>query len=424
MWLGVDWGTNSSKWFLNPGPRSLAGRIHLSRIERRDNRLTFAPDTIDPQCSVLATSLKRRLIEDPLGQSFWDGVRYDTGTSLGVAIVLSLVALLNDATKEASNRGFGGLNSEPIEIGFALPNWFNADDEASRLPFSNLHQAVMVSLKVWKTLRSDDLPGPGHSAYIPEWNDRVLTAKASLASAPDFSQVSSFNPLQLLQTRHCLGNVGWRYIGESSAAGLPYLRSTQVKEEPGLPGLRKLLVIDVGAGSTDVGYLIKTRDRQDNDLLHYLPPAGTLPTAGDNLTSRLREHYRQQGRRITFDEAETEKITTSDWQGFPSVQSWIHDIAFHAQEYIQNVPDEQRLPTPPGLQIILTGGSGLVRGLGDKVLAAVNEVLPASVNAATSLTSAAHLDVSFSDEAETARRAVSIGAADSEMPSLKYRANL
>jgi len=40
---------------------------------------------------------------------------------------------------------------------------------------------------------------------------------------------------------------------ESGAAGLPYLRAMNVELVPGCPGLAKLLVIDVGAGSTDVG---------------------------------------------------------------------------------------------------------------------------------------------------------------------------
>src|SRR5207245_1110851 len=118
---------------------------------------------------------------------------------------------------------------------------------------------------------------------IAEWNKTVTKVKSRMEKHELFSLESGVVPSQLLRKSYRLRNVRWRYIGESCAAGLPYLRSTRVKEEPGLPGLRKLLVVDVGAGSTDIGYMIKTVEKETGrELVHYLPPAGVCTVAGDN----------------------------------------------------------------------------------------------------------------------------------------------
>jgi hypothetical protein len=426
MWLGIDWGTHSSKWFCNlPSASRLAGRIHSSVLERKDNSLCFSPGR-NEQGTRKISSLKGKLILDPLGQSFWDAERPDTGTSLGAATVFSLAALLNDATKEVVKKeGAKDSLATSVEIAFALPNWVNDDDEEARAPFKHFHQAVMVALTLWQNSPQSSLPSPGLSYEITQLEGAVKSAMMTLRTNSDFNPSPPLGPSQLMQRRFELGNVGWRYIGESCAAGLPYLRSTRIKEEPGLPGLRKLLVVDIGAGSTDVGYMIKTiageKAREPGkELLNYLPQAGTLKVAGNVLTERLRAYRHQQGQMITRDEAESEKLSGSGWYKLPFVQSWAREIATHVQTYIQSVPDKTRLSTQPGLQIILTGGSSLVTGLKEQVLENVSEVLPSNVSGATRLTSALMLDIEFEDEVTTARRAVSIGAADRDIPALKY----
>lgn len=420
MWLGVDWGTNSSKWFCNYGPEPLVGKIHSSNLQRNAGNLVFSPIQAEPG-GFRIISLKAKLIVDPLGHDFWHSVRPDTETSLGAATAFSLTTLLNDSTERICQHYQCSALPQPIEIGFALPNWVNDDDEEARAPFKNFHQAVMVAVMLWRRSTFSNSPSPGMPFAINKLNQAVNDAIGELRSNADFDPNPPLGPSQLMQKRYVFENVGWRYIGESCAAGLPYLRSSRVLEERGLPGLRKLLVIDVGAGSTDVGYMIKTLERgSERELLHYFPQAGTLDVAGNKLTGHLRGYYRQQGRVIPFDEAESEKISSGAWHGLPFARSWMREIAEHVQNYIQSVPDKTRLPTNPGLQIILTGGSSVVTGLAEMILTSVNEVLPSQVRGATRLTSAAMLDIQIGDEVTTARRAVSIGAADSDIPALTY----
>jgi hypothetical protein len=95
----------------------------------------------------------------------------------------------------------------------------------------------------------------------------------------------------MTETVYEIDNVKWSYLVESCAAGLPYLRDIIQDIEEAAPagrqGLGKLLIIDVGAGSTDVGYMLRTIGTAEN--LFYFPPAATFEVAGNALTKALRE---------------------------------------------------------------------------------------------------------------------------------------
>src|SRR5205823_653158 len=96
---------------------------------------------------------------------------------------------------------------------------------------------------------------------------------------------------------------------------------------------RKILVIDIGAGSTDAGYMLRTIrvDPKTNEpsqpILIWLPAAAALEMAGTWLTDRIHEDWRQQGRRATREEAEDYKTSgTTDWYSKPYVRKWCGEI--------------------------------------------------------------------------------------------------
>ena len=167
------------------------------------------------------------------------------------------------------------------------------------------------------------------------------------------------------KTSFSLSPVGprWRFIVESGAAGLPYLRAMKANNRTGIAGLAKVLVVDVGAGFTDVGYMLKTSNVTTGaPTLYYFHPASTFAEAGNALTEELVKHHRAQNKPITWAEAEAEKLADTSWHKLPFVQLWIRHICDHVAQYVLGVPDERWLPTPVKLHMIVTGGSGLVPG--------------------------------------------------------------
>lgn len=226
----------------------------------------------------------------------------------------------------------------------------------------------------------------------------------------------------------------WRLAAESCAAGFPKLERLLVDPEEAKKTEDhwvKLLVVDVGAGSTDVGYLVSSRNRDGQLYFNYLTPAPTLNWAGEKLTEMVRDYYRNRGRAIGPEEAEILKVNAPDeWKNEEFVKQWSKRIACHAADYIVSVPDTARLPEPsiPGLRIVLTGGSGVIRDLGldAEVERAVKQALlnrrsdvPTSV---VGRTKSVDLNLDWpSDPIDQGRRAVSIGAGKKTFGDMRYR---
>src|SRR5512146_578786 len=92
--------------------------------------------------------------------------------------------------------------------------------------------------------------------------------------------------------RRGVGVRGLPEVSEQCAAGFPYLlqddRDTfedTLRKFPAARRVRKVLVADVGAGSWDAGYLLRTVRPRDSKgvmrfLLIWLPAADTLELAG------------------------------------------------------------------------------------------------------------------------------------------------
>ena len=263
-YLGIDWGTHSAKWagrFVGDGGFVSNMPLYSSDLARTVDSLTFSPDPATVEEDSLVTSLKERLIQDPLGQDFWGSDRLDTKTSLGEAVAFSLCCLLNDAMAAVSH----------IEgIGFSFPNWLVEDTKAAKAAVEHFRQAVKVAVYLIGHVPSNELPRPQKSFSIIRWKD--LAGQARVRSmGGDGETLSIGNMTQLGFSLPTYAAV-WSFLVESGAAGLPYLRAMDIEPVPGTPGLAKLLVVDVGARVDRRGLYVagpEPQDRTGKILLLY-----------------------------------------------------------------------------------------------------------------------------------------------------------
>ena len=160
IYLGIDWGTHSSKWssriedeegWYDKLP------IYSSNLLRSDGSLLLSPDPDNSDSGCLVTSIKSRLTEDSAEQEFWGTDRPDTRTSLGEAVSFSLCCLLNDAI---SQMGWT-VGSFPIDIGFSFPNWLTGDTTGTEDAVQHFRQAAEVVVGLVGHLPSNCLPLPG-----------------------------------------------------------------------------------------------------------------------------------------------------------------------------------------------------------------------------------------------------------------------
>jgi len=427
--LGIDWGTHSSKWscHIDNVDEGLVGKIHHSTLVRIGDDLIFSPGENVSETHERIDSLKRIIINDPLGQSFWDADRLDTGTSLGEAVSFSICSLLCDAVIELRDKqNICFPTDTEMEIGFSLPNWLRDQDKKSEVALDHFRHAVYASCFIFKEHSSSELPVPGKAYSIEVWKRIVNEA---LKGCKNSDQIEGID--KHIQELHRIDNLKWRYLVESCAAGLPYLRSISLEEEApsGLPGLGKLFVVDVGAGSTDVGYMLRTLNRQGSEQLHYFPPAATFEIAGNQLTDKVREYYEQQGTRMTWQDAENRKLSESGWHDLEFAKNWRDQICRHIRVYVKGIPDYRWLPMEVPLQVVVTGGSGAVPGLKEEIKEALcaglkeRDISQRTINN-TRLINERLSYWTFEHEAEYARRAVSIGASDPNKPELKYLAKM
>lgn len=424
--VGVDWGTHSSKiCIVDPKGGYLAGPLLSSALLHRGDDLVFAPKGKVNE-DELVRSLKSDLIQHSLSVPFWSkDDRPDSGTSLGEAVAFSLICLLSEC-KRLVTKDYGVTDFGQVEVGFALPNWLAEETRKATIAAKHFCEAVTVAVYIVSAETIPELPTPGKPFPIPKikrWLADALIATRDLQSEqPTLEGVN--------KTLFSLRADGprWRFIVESGAAGLPYLRAMRLSNRPGVAGLAKLLVVDVGAGSTDVGYMLKTSNVTTGaPTLYYFHPASTFAEAGNALTEELVKHHRAQNKPITWAEAEAEKIANTNWHNLPFAQLWIRHICEHVAQYILGVPDERWLPQPVKLHLVVTGGSGLVPGLKKQMHDAVIDALArrrfdVHTNQKLSVVPVDKYKPTFNleTEAEVARRAVSFGAADPDKPGFRY----
>jgi hypothetical protein len=423
--LGIDWGTHSSKWACSSGSsRSFMPTMPLynSDLMCEEDSITFSPHDDAGDERSIRRGVKGLLINDPRGTPFWDVDREDTGTSLGEAVAFSMCCLLNDAISSIPTSLH---RSNPnLEIVFSFPNWLVDQSRDSKAATQRFCDAVSVALHIVAVTNSKDLPSPHKKFSIRSWKALVNGARAT----PSPSSQDELNIENVTRVLFRLPDkpIAWGFLTESGAAGLPYLRAMKIHSVPGAPGLAKLLVIDVGAGSTDVGYMLRVRHRETGkEKLYFFPPASSFPVAGNQLTREIMNHFRARSEPLTIREAEARKLQRTNWHSLPFANAWKEKIVEHVHEYVEGVKDEIWMPLPIPLNIVLTGGSGLVPGLKEAVQEAVLQAFQARGFTRDTIAQVklqgAHLpDLSFKAEAEYARRAVCLGATDKDRPGCTY----
>ncbi len=414
--LGVDWGTHSSKWFWKveeADGSSTDGKFKILRsdVPLEDGALGMFVDA-PPKGSTFKSNLKRRIIQQP-DAPFWNGPLKDIGMTTGELVAYSLWRLARDAYQNFVAE----VGSAPprVDIRFSLPNWVDGRESAQAR--ACYEQAARIACSLF---RLGDFGGP---LQVPpsDWHDRVTEALSALGISDqmpvDYAQDGFARIVQKIFTID--DRVEFRFVAESSAAGLAGLRKT-TQLPPGY--LHKILVIDVGAGSSDIGYVIRSVNRDDGrEGLSQLPPAGTCGIAGEELTKRIAEIFRAKGMAIGIDEAEGRKVNgpVNDWIGHPAINDWINSIASHVSEYVLGIQDENWLPTvTPPLDVLVTGGSAAVQGLRDALATAAEAALRSRFGDAATRTISLGLPSPYDREAN--RLAVAIGAASEELPRLAY----
>lgn len=429
--IGIDWGTHSSKWtwtcLESDSSKIIRGQFKILRSEVRfdgDTHKIVLVDEPPPTNSIYAQAIKGKLIKDPDGL-FWVGPRKRIKLTLGELVSFSLWFLVS----EAYNNLCDSVGTEPdeVEVRFSLPNWVDIDEGAVGRAW--YEQAARVACHIFAADRKE-----GSRVFSPvreEWQLRVQQALGELNISDD-SEISrdheGFSVLLQRPPYKIAEGVAFRFVAESSGAGLAGLRNEEM--EAGIEEnkyLRKILVVDVGAGSTDIGYVLRSIPPARSgarEALCQLPPANTCQVAGAELSRAIVDIYRSRGDVIGFDEAERLKTVgeNKEWLTHPAVAEWRRTISDHVRRYVTDVADKRWLHLVPGLQVLVTGGSAVVPGLREEILAAATDalkqrVIPLDVVVATSLIGL-RLEGPMANDAN--RLAVALGAASEDLPRLSY----
>lgn len=424
--IGIDWGTHSSKWTWvwseSDSSRVLQGPYKILRSEvclEESTKRIFLDVEAPRADSVFISSVKGKLIQNP-DQSFWAGRLRRIKLTLGELVSFSLWFLLGEAYQNLCST----IEKQPEEIGvrFSLPNWVDiAEGAVGRACYE---QAAKVACHMF----AGDREAWSRTPHLlrDQWQEDIQRVLQELSISDDSEIDTDRGGFRSMIQRD--SNVGegvrFRFVAESSAAGLAALRVTEEDESK---YLRKILVVDVGAGSTDIGYVIRSIPRKDSgshEALCQFPPANTCQIAGNDLTRRIVGIYRSRGEDIGFDEAESRKIVGEgkEWLTHPAVTDWVRSIAEHVQRYVSDVPDRYWLRMAPGLQVLITGGSGIVDGLRDAILSTTKEGLKrCGVSTdVIDLTSPMTLELDGPAARDANRLAVALGASSEDLPRLTY----
>lgn len=432
--LGLDWGTHSSKWaFQQPGLNPFVGPIWDSAVSLNGTDLTM--HTLDQrnQDPTREVALKRKLIQDP-DQPFWEGPRPKLGVTLGESVVFSIFCLLLDADRNLRARGKSFKDKGSV-IRFSHPNWISSENVRALGCFRD---AAIVALSAF--IKYDGKNEDSRRITVPTqiFKETVDRHKAFADDLPRFTNKYSHGDYMRC-TRGNMEGIEWEFVFESCAAGFPYIYDadpetyeTPLRKYPANRQVKKILVVDVGAGSTDAGYLVRTIRTKDVDkqgimrpLLIWLPAADALELAGRWLTDKIQKDLAQQGRRVTADEAEELKLAPSGtWQSKPYVKEWTDRIAAHIGEYAKSIHDDVCLPNKPALEVVITGGSSAVNSMRIEVVDQVKAALMGRgipIGESTKLleSQAFGLEGNQYDSVRIAQLAVSLGASHPYLSELK-----
>lgn len=423
--IGIDWGTHSSKWtwtISSPGSKNTTPsyfKILNSAVQLNssNDRISLSAE-LQSGGVVLETGLKGILIRDPEG-SFWDGPRKRSKMTLGELVSFSLWHLMSEAYQNIVSS----IEIEPhaVEFRLSLPNWVGIDNAAEAR--GAYEQAARVACEIF--IEDRFAWSRDHNPTKIRWQETIKQTTKALNISDDSETFAARNDFAALlqHTFRVREDISFRFVAESSAAGLMGLREVELEEQK---YLRKILVVDVGAGSTDIGYVLRTipPTRDANEALIQLPPANTCRFAGEELTRSIVEIHRNAGKHLTFEEAEQIKLVEQEgeWINHPAAKQWRDNIGKHVESYVADIPDGHWLPDNPPLQVLVTGGSGLVAGLAETIVNAAKAGLARKGvrQSIVDVTSLMDLNLQGPAAVDANRLAVSLGAASNDLPRLNY----
>ena len=217
-YLGIDWGTHSSKWCYQSAGKLVVGPIWDSRVWREGNSLSAFPLERRHEGSQGEVGLKRKLIQDP-DQPFWEGERPRLGVTLGEATTFSLLALLEDAYKTVRRRGIDLKTAEHVTVRLAHPNWIAPHN----LPaLKSYRDSAVVALSIFVSENPGEMAEKAYSIPVDTLRKTVLSHKACIDKLKPFPAEYSYKGYRdVLKGK--TGDVTWEFIFESCAAGFPYL---------------------------------------------------------------------------------------------------------------------------------------------------------------------------------------------------------
>src|SRR5260370_37057139 len=266
VWIGLDWGTHSSKWWYTaeekPGKFFESTKTETvidSTIHKTGRKLRLEREKSRVKSDCQDARLKRFLLNDPQGANYWEAAREGIEISLAEAASLSLAVLLGDVIASLAERNYSIVQGKTnVEIRFSLPNWISADATHQIARKRMFQTAAIVSLMIAEQ-DLNTIPCVAIEVGTEEWRKRIGEIRESTRCKNLFEQTPR-DFRSMVETQFSIpdhASVSWRLAVESSAAGFPQLRHLLVPIEHAQKTQDhwvKLLVVDVGAGSTDAGY--------------------------------------------------------------------------------------------------------------------------------------------------------------------------
>jgi hypothetical protein len=298
-------------------------------------------------------------------------------------VVFSVLSLLLDAKRTFETKRKTAIDDDSLTIRFSHPNWISEENVRALTCYRD---AVAIAMNIFLE---------GIPCTVETGSVSILVEDLKIAVKRHYDIISKLPPFppeyNYFKYSECSQGVikgaSWQLVFESSAAGFPYLvegeRETfegELTEFRAGRRIRTILVVDVGAGSTDAGYMVRTVRPKNlkgvmRPLLISLPTGDALEVAGRWLTDKILADLKQQGRRVTPVEAEDYKISSNSWYQKPYVHEWTALIGEHISDYVHEICDEVCLPRGPGLELVLTGGSSVVEPLRKEIVRQVTSAL-------------------------------------------------
>lgn len=185
LWVGIDWGTHSSKWWYTAEdtsenvfePRNVDAVIDSTLHRHGQNLLLVREKTLTTR-DLSIPRLKRCLIEYPLGPNFWEAIWEDsTGVSLGEASALSLAVILRDVFDSVQANGLEVVPGQTeIRICFSLPNWVGQETGELKAR-CQMFQACAAVVALLQDGGLETLPKVGMEVPIKGWHEGICRAR-------------------------------------------------------------------------------------------------------------------------------------------------------------------------------------------------------------------------------------------------------